>query len=317
MGRSRRWSGRGDNPGQLQIDWSKDTVGGPVTAQPPSPVSTPPLVQYLPWDFQSTFPQPTPEAIDAGIISDEDAAPEDLRGIHEEHANEALAVLRDLDRVLDARRRGVDPRNNKPPMLKEAKERLKIFFDTEPGRLERWWQTIMETYEQAFGHEAADAFGKALRARHAGIPVRVGKPGAEMPTPAKTVNDTPAALPGSKPARERPHRRIAARLPVPRPLPSAIAAGHFGQDEGGRPIRPGAHEVREITEHHAEKLIETLDSLQQASGSCIPGEATRLRELFDSGIAAYAEDFGHHAAAQLEAYVRRQAGLDPSIRHER
>jgi hypothetical protein len=65
-------------------------------------------------------------------------------------------------------------------MLKEAKERLKIFFDTEPGRLERWWQTVMETYEQAFGREAADAFGKALRARHAGIPVRVGKPGAEM-----------------------------------------------------------------------------------------------------------------------------------------
>jgi hypothetical protein len=34
---------------------------------------------------------------------------------------------------------------------------------------------------------------------------------------------------------------------------------------------------------------------------------TRVREMFDSGIAAYAEDFGRPAADQLEAYVRRQA----------
>lgn len=76
---------------------------GAVTTTPPLPASPSPLVQYLPWDFHSTFPQPTPEAINAGVISDEDAAPENLRGIHEEHAGEALAVLRDLDRVLDAR----------------------------------------------------------------------------------------------------------------------------------------------------------------------------------------------------------------------
>jgi DNA-binding GntR family transcriptional regulator len=68
----------------------------------------------------------------------------------------------------------------------------------------------------------------------------------------------------------------------------------------------GAHAVREITERHAEKLTDLLDTIEQASGSCIPGEADRLRGLFQSAIADYAEDFGTGAAKQLEAYVRRQ-----------
>jgi hypothetical protein len=38
---------------------------------------------------------------------------------------------------------------------------------------------------------------------------------------------------------------------------------------------------------------------------------------FMAGITAYAEDFGPHAADQLEAYTRRQAGLDPGCRRER
>jgi hypothetical protein len=272
-------------------------------------------VQYLPWDFQKTFPQPTPEAIDAGVVSDEDATPENVRAMHEEQAGQMLWVLSELDCVLDARRKGVDPRNNKTPMLKEARERLQKFFETEPGRLERWWQTLMDTYEQSFGAEAADAFGKALRARQAGIPVTA--------EPSRLPATVSAAFPREKPAPliklrlAHPHRRIVARLPVPRPQPSAIAASRFGQEESGKPVRPGAHEVREITERQAEKLIDILDSVQQASGSCVPGEASRLQSLFDSGLAAYGEDFGQAAADQLEAYVRRQASLDPGCRHDR
>jgi hypothetical protein len=279
-------------------------------------MAVPPLVQSLPWDFQSTFPQPTPEAIDAGVVSDEDATPENVRAIHEEHARQMLAVLRELDAVLDARRNGVDPRNNKAPMLKEAKERLQKFFETEPARLERWWQALMDTYEQAFGPAAADAFGKALRARHAGIPVTAEKPRAVTPPPAAVTEETPAQ-PLIRQLASYAARRIIARLPVPTPLPSAIAASHFGQEENDNPVRPGPHEVREITRRHAEKLIDLLDSIAHAFGSCVPGEANRLQGLFASALAAYAEDFGQYAAAQLEAYVRRQAGLDPSDRHER
>jgi len=324
-----RNGGRGDDPGQLRIEWSTVTGRGPVTATPPLPASGPatdtisapdtgvsPLVQRLPWDFQSTFPQPTPEAIDAGVVSDEDAAPQNVRAIHEEHARQMLAVLRDLDAVLDARRKGVDPATGKPPRTPGSRERLSKLFANEPARLEHWWQTLMDTYEQAFGPEAADAFGKALRARHAGIPVTAEMPFTATPMPATITEDTPTQPPVRKLARHA-SRRIPARLPVPAPLPSAIAAGRFGQEENGKPVRPGAHEVREITRRQAEKLIDLLDSIGQASGSCVPGEAIRLQDVFDSALAAYAEDFGQDATDQLEAYVRRQAGLDPTNRHER
>jgi hypothetical protein len=124
----------------------------------------------------------------------------------------------------------------------------------------------------------------------------------------------PAILPPQLKMRPSIQRRALAVLPIPRPLPSAIAAGHFGQEEDGRPVRPGAAEVRAITENHAEKLVDLLDSIEQAAGSCVPNERARLTGIFDSAIAAYAEDFGPHAANQLEAYVRRQASLDASSR---
>jgi hypothetical protein len=108
-------------------------------------------------------------------------------------------------------------------------------------------------------------------------------------------------------------RTIVARLPVPKPLPSAVTAGNFGRDENGKPIRPGAHEVREITEQHAENLIDLLDSIASAPAN----SKNALLESFQTGIAAYADDFGQLAAAQLEAYVTRQAGLDSGSRRGR
>ncbi len=197
----------------------------------------------------------------------------------------------------------------KPPMLKEAKERLQKFFETEPARLENWYLNLLGVYADAFGPEAADAFDKAVRAWHAGVEV-AAEPQARrnlgrrshhppLPQPNQSVAANPA--------------RISARLPVPHPLPSAVAAGRFGQEEDGKPVRPGAHEVREITEQHADKLIDLLDSLASA-----PADGKdALRAQFAVGIAAYAEDFGQHAADQLQAYVRRQADLDPSSRRER
>jgi hypothetical protein len=282
------------------------------TAAATSTAAAEPLVQRLPWDFQNTYPEPLPTAIDEGVLENDD--PETVKWIHDEHAREALAALVELDVVLDARRRGVDPRNNKKPMLPQAKERLQTFFEKEPARLEHWYRTLMATYDEAFGENAARAFEKAIRAWHAGIEVTAEKPAAALPPPA--VEPTPTKSPAQ--ARSpRNYARVIARLPVPKPLPSAVAAGHFGHDEGGRPIKPEPMEVRVITERHAEKLIDISDSIQQASGSCVPGEADRLRGLFQSAIAAYAEDFGEHAARQLEAYVHRQAGLDSGNRRER
>jgi hypothetical protein len=267
-------------------------------------------VQYLPWDFKTTFPQPTREAIDTGVISDEDAEPENVKAIHDEQARELLITLHDLDAVLDARRRGVDPRNNKAPMLKEAKERLQKFFETEPARLENWYANLLGVYEDTFGSEAAQAFDKAVRAWHAGIEVSDRAPApAIIPPPPIPEPQTPPAP--ERISRQRNPNRIIARLPVPRPLPSAVAAGRFGREENGKPVRPGAREVREITEQHAEKLIDLLDSIH--SGPMSGKE--ELQAQFAARIGAYAEDFGQPAADQLQAYVLRQAGLDSGSRH--
>jgi len=276
------------------------------------------LTLLLRWDFSTTFPSPTEEAIEAGRIQREEAEPENVKSIHEEHAREMLATLNDLEAVLDARRRGVDPRNNKAPMLAEARERLRKFFETEPVRLERNYQNLLGVYEEVFGDEAAGAFDKAVRAWHAGVAVVAESKSGQTPqTPptTETGRQRPVPLPPPTPARPQrnsPHR-VTARLPVPRPLASAIAAGHFGQEESGKPVRPGPREVREITLQHADNLVELLDAIAIAPAD----RKENLRTRFDAGIAAYAEDFGPHAAQQLEAYVRRQAAQDAGSRRGR
>jgi hypothetical protein len=266
----------------------------------------------LKWDFRDSFPEPTEQAIEAGLIQAEDCNPESIRCIHEEHAREMLAVLQELAVVRDAKMRRADPKTNKSPKGKEAKERLETFFETEPDRLERWYDNLLGVYADTFGQEAAEAFGKAVRAWHAGVEVVSESASADTTTTPAATEEASSAPVKAKPQR-RPHaERISTRLPVPRPLPSAIAAGHFGQEENGRPVRPGANEVRVITQRHADKLIELLDTL--ASAPLNAREDTKAK--FAAGITLYAEDFGESAARQLEAYARRQAGMDVASRDD-
>jgi hypothetical protein len=285
----------GNNPHQLKIAWA--SPGHAITAMeaetlPPANVTLEqttlpshskmvrthesPPIQRLPWDFRESFPQPTEEAIEAGVISEDDCNPDNVRYLHEEHARQALSALRALDIVFDARRRGVDPGTGKPPRTHAAQARLRKYLDEEPNRLEQSFTTMLGVYEEAFGTEASDAFTKAIRAWHAGIDVvaDIRKPVVEPVSPS-----------GPK------RRHISSCLPVSRALCSAVKAGTFGQNERG-PICPSQMEVRAITEQHADKLIEMLDSSDD--------------EHFRNGLAQYAEDFGQKAANQLEAYARRE-----------
>ncbi len=115
-----RWrGGRGFDVQQFQIDWKGGTASPPQSqARTEGPAITPSvpaneLTLRLKWNFRTSFPEPTEQAIEAGTISAEDLHPAGIRSIHEEPAREMLATLHDLDAVLDARRRGVDPRNDK------------------------------------------------------------------------------------------------------------------------------------------------------------------------------------------------------------
>jgi len=149
------------------------------------------------------------------------------------------------------------------------------------------------------------------------VPQEVGEADGREAIASPLVTPTVAATlapmrrkPGAATARPGGSKRIIARIPVPRPLPAAVAAGRFGQDEDGRPIRPASDEVRAITEQHAEKLIDLLVAATAVVESGSPTEQARLRDAFGIAVADFAEDFGPRPAQQLEAYVRRQAELD-------
>jgi len=224
------------------------------------------LIPSLLWDFKTSFPLPTDEAIDNGVMDESDREPENLKSFHETCPRECLATLATIDKVSEARRTGIDPRTGKKPGTHAARERLRKELAEKPAKLEHSFNVLIDTYGEGFGQDAADAFRKAIRAWHAGIPVQSESEPSERP---------PAARPSSS-------------LPVPTPLRSSVNAGIFGHDENGKPIRPSADEVRAITEEQAERMMEMNDAELQ------------------SAVAKYAEDFGSKAASQLERYVRRQ-----------
>lgn len=235
-------------PNQLLIDWSISAeaypastdirpqadfppfsaVALPQTSEPkPADLSddaltfrNPDLLQVLPWDFRTSFPQPMEEAILNGTLQPEDVEPESLTSLHQEHGRHAIMLLNDLESVMDARRTGVDPRSGKAPRTAKQRESLEKLFREEPARLERALDTSIDVYEETFGPEAADAFRKAIRAWHAGVEVT-------------------GEAPPTRPA-----------------LTASINAGIFGVEEDGCNVNPGDEEVAAITECVADALME-------------------------------------------------------------
>ena len=327
----RRGGNAANDPHQLKIDWSAPgaTIGRirppdetPIEQPPvrdwtqvPANPAEPGLLQRLPWDFQNSFPSHLPHMKELGFISDEEETPEHLRKVHEMHAHELLRLLHDLDVVLDARRRGIDPDTNQKPGTPKEKQALARRFELEPPLREKQFLTLIGAYEDHFGPEAADAFDKAIRARHAGIPVvadrsmRPQEQGEDLPAPPGSERRVAAKNAGAarteKNPRHREGRRVVARLPIPKPLPHAVAAGNFGQDERG-PVRPSAGEVREITENHAALLVDLIAHQRETQRSRSDDDNLRLSSEIQAEVQKYAEDFGEHAAKQLLAYARRQ-----------
>jgi hypothetical protein len=102
------------------------------------------LVQRLPWDFNNSFPQPTDEAIDAGVMDEADREPENLRSLHENYSRQCLATLKALDAVMAARRGGIDPGTGQKPRTHASRERFRKYFAEEPDRLEHTFHILIE-----------------------------------------------------------------------------------------------------------------------------------------------------------------------------
>ena len=332
---SPRW-GKGFDVHQLQLNWHTPQCQNQQLQSPADDTGTTlagkPLLR-LRWDFRTRFPQPTDDAINEGFLQPENTEPENLAALHSAHANRMLATLSDIDALADAARLGVDPTTGKPPAGDVGLQRLEAARHTEPGRLKRWYESLLGAYRDWFGNEAANAFDKAVRAWHARVevvvenglaatnpalpsdpphrqPVSVVVEPAELPdagAPALSAliaeDSTVPMLPAPRESVVNETIGVIARLPVPRPLPEAVATGDFGRGDDGRPINPSPAEVREITVSHAEALVDLIVQAQRADSN----QRQRFKEQYLSGIAAYSSSFGERAAAQLDAYVRRQA----------
>ena len=280
----------------------------------PLPTANHQPVMRLRWDFRTLFPQVLPEVVDAGLMAAEDTSPQSVEAIHIEHGHKMLGALAELDAAKNERR----------VTAAKGKHRTSDRID-KPTRLERWYASLLGVYEEWFGREAAEAFDRAVRAWHAHIEVVVDRDAAtssdatlipSIAQPRWESHDSPAAvnelepcvprqllIPQTRRLSDLTRQRIIARMPVPKPLPAAVAAGHFGTDDRGDAINPSADEVFAITDDHAEKLIDLIRSLPA------PGHSGRasIEDQITAGIAKFAEDFGEHAAQRLEAYCRRQA----------
>jgi hypothetical protein len=242
-----------------------------------------PLLQVLPWDFSKTFPPVLQDALDAGVVEEEDAEPEGLTALHAEHAREMLAALSELDRVQDTRRAAVNPAVDRSvtgnaPHTQVTKEKPTEKLCREVDRLEHWWQTLLDTYETVFGPQAADAFDKYVRARHARIEVMA------MPEPLACV------VPD---------------LPLPKPLPASVRSG--GLDEDG-PVDPGEEEVHEITESHVQIVTELVAAFRRPGPSPIAKDPS-VRPIIEK----HAAEFGREATAALLEYCRRRAMLNDAV----
>lgn len=300
MARSAMVSRRSD-PRQLTFNWST-AVHTDVTTPPKDSgialetkpiaaagnedqkVELAPLVQHLAWDFRTTFPNPLEDAIESGVVDEDDVLPENLAALHENQAQEMLRTLSELEAVHDARRRGVNPKTGRMPRQREKLAGLAIQLTKEIEHLERWQQSLLDAYEAAFGDGAARAFCKYIRARHAGIPVALER--QPPPVPAST-------------------------LPFARPLRAAINSAVFGEDENGA-VDPSDEEIAAITEEQAERTIELIKDFRAASSD----RKQQASRNVDEAIDKFASDFGREASEALRAYCHRQALLEdaPKLR---
>jgi hypothetical protein len=102
-------SGGKDDPHQLNIQWgtrSRSSVPIPPIKPPLShaPADQPTLIQHLPWDFLTTFPDPLEDSLEAGRFTNEEARPAIIQSFHAELGLQLARILTEQDEIADGRR---------------------------------------------------------------------------------------------------------------------------------------------------------------------------------------------------------------------
>lgn len=154
---------------QQLFDWARQSpdassVQAPLEPKPTAPLESPKpettLEELHPPEFlEVPIAKPLPEAIEAGVFGATTDGPidpddEEIRAMTEEHGNELVAILADIQAVEDARRTGEDPRTGKPPRTPEAEVKLREFLGQEEPRLRSAYAAAIDAYARGFGPEA-------------------------------------------------------------------------------------------------------------------------------------------------------------------
>jgi N12 class adenine-specific DNA methylase len=135
-----------------------ETAVAPAAA----PAAVPVVVAEGQIDFETSFPQPEPAAIEAGVVQEMDT-PEAVAALHQDQKNQMLALL-DAARVWEqARERGVDPDTGKPPRGKKRTAELERLYTEAPATLAREYDTALVSYQDVFGPDAAVEFDAYLK----------------------------------------------------------------------------------------------------------------------------------------------------------
>jgi hypothetical protein len=127
------------------------------------------------WDFETSFPEPLPDAflpIDDAYEMEEEA----VAAVHEEHTRHCLGILRDICTVKDSIRTGVDPRTGKPPRTAKARGRLSQHLGQASKELAGEFEQMLDAYASAFGDEAQQAFRAYLLRRDREFASEPGEP---------------------------------------------------------------------------------------------------------------------------------------------
>lgn len=247
-------------------------------------------VVTLKWDFCNTFPVPLDSAIENGRLYESDLEPQNLAGLHDEHARHALAILSDVDAIAAAKVEGVDPATGKPPRTAKQRESLTKLYAERPSLLLHSFEVLMDVYAEAFGDDAALAFKQAITSWHAGAEVV-----RDRTTPAHESVTLPPVPPGPD------------GLPIARPLRSAVAAGTFGYEgDLARAVDPSDEEVTEITLSLASELHDVLLAQAEIEPPLDAAETKQTDAACQAALQRYADDFGGAAAAALNQHVRER-----------
>ena len=264
----------------------------------PPPV-LPPIIPHTaerppPWDFRTSFPRPLQQALTAGLLGDEEPTTEHIEALHLEHANELLGILDSLDALQHAKETCTNPRTGNRPRTTAGQERLDEQFEREPIELRQRFEDLLAVYADAFGSDAARAFGEWVQAIHCNPSLRPAAPDHGVRGPLQdAVNNADVGA-------EQSEESIPA---VSSPSAPQYAPGHpwhyLGRGDGQPPVPLEDIPCAEIDGHFAGKLPKDYTKRREQLSQLL---ADQLRQL-DDDKARY-RDIVERGALALSEYDR-------------